>query len=254
MVYGEEKMKTEKVNFKNSKGLNLVGIIHLPKKGAKSIVIISHGFTAKKDRPRLINASEFFSKKGYAVLRFDALGSGESDNSPVTIENYVGGLKSAIKYVRGLGYTNLGLLGESLGGLSSILAYDLKIQSMVLWAPLTTSKSPPLSKSKKVQEDLENKGYTLYEKEDKIFKLPKQYFEERVSVNQEKILSKIKCPVLIIQGTEDKTIPLEQTKKAIQLLPEKSKLEMILGAGHNLEENIDEVINLSLNWFKRYLK
>jgi len=245
-------MKQEKVNFKNSRGLNLVGILNTVDKKTRPIIIMSHGFTANKDRKRFIETSEEFSNKGFAVLRYDFGGSKESDDTPVTVENYVDDLKSAIKYVKEKGYTNIGLLGESLGGLASVKAYDEKIKSLVLWSSVTTSKIPTLYKENK--KELEEKGFIMYEKDNKKFKIPQQYFDERMSVNQEKILSKIKCPVLIIYGDKDSTIPLEDYKNALKYLPQESKLEIIKGASHNLEEKIDKVIELSLNWLKKYLK
>jgi len=248
-------MKIEKINFKNSRGLNLVGVLTKPDiDDKKNIIIISHGSASNKDRPRLVKVSEKLCEAGFASLRYDTGGSGGSEDAPVTVANYTDDIKSAMKYIIDLGYSNLSLLGESLGGLSSILAYNKEIKSLVLWAPVTASKVPSILKDKQVEKDLENKGYFLYRKDEKDFKFPKQYLEERTSINQEKILSKIKCPVLIIQGTNDNTIPLEDSKKALKYLSKESRLELIEGGIHSLNNKIDEIIPLTLNWFNKYLK
>lgn len=78
---------------------------------------------------------------------------------------------------------------------------------------------------------------------------------ERSSVNQEKILSMIKCPVLIIHGDKDSNVPIEHSKKAMQYLDGKSKLEILKGENHKIELNVylDKIIPLSVNWFKGYL-
>lgn len=240
----------EKANFQNSRGLNLAGAFY-PRK-TDSVVIISHGFTANKDRKRLIKATEKFFHEGYAVLRYDFGGSGESDNAPVTVKNYTDDLQSAIKYVRGKSYKKIGLLGESLGGLASILAYDEDIKTLVLWSSVTASKVPTLYKDNK--EEIENKGFIMFKKDGKNFKIPEEYFDERKSINQKEILSRIKCPVFLIYGSEDNTIPFNDCKKALKYLPKESKLEVMKGAGHKLEEKLDEVIALSLDWFNKYLR
>ena len=71
----------KKITFQNSRGTKLVGVLHLPDKKTSSAVIISHGFAANKDRTRLIKLAETLSKNGFAVLRFDFSGCGESEDS-----------------------------------------------------------------------------------------------------------------------------------------------------------------------------
>lgn len=75
---------------------------------------------------------------------------------------------------------------------------------------------------------------------------------ERASVNPRKLLSKINYPVLIIHGTHDEVIPLDDSKRAVQYLP-KGELEIIDGADHIFNRYIDRVAETSLNWFKKYL-
>lgn len=240
----------EKVNFKNSRGLNIVGVLY-PANSNKAI-IISHGFAANKDRERLIKLSEILSKGGFGVLRFDFSGCSESGNDLISVKGEVDDLRSAIKFMKNKGYNEIGLLGESLGGLISILCYSQDIKTIVLFAPVTASKKPSILEEG-MEEELAEKGFVTKHKDGRIFKIPKEYFEARDNINQEEILSKIKCPVLIIHGTEDDSVFLEDSKEAMKYLPESSKLEIIEGAGHKLEEDIDRVIILSLNWFKKHL-
>jgi len=241
----------EKVSFKSSEGLNLTGVLY-PANSNKAI-IISHGFTANKDRPRLIKLAEFLSRENFAVLRFDFGGSGNSYETPINIDLQIDDLKSAIKFMKNKGYGEIGLLGESLGGLISILCYSQDIRTIILFAPVTASKKSSIFEEG-MEKELAEKGFATKHKDGKIFKIPKEYFEARDNINQEEILSKIKCPILIIHGTEDDSVSLEDSKEAMQYLPEGSKLEIIEGAGHKLEEDIDRVIILSLNWFKKHLK
>jgi len=101
---------------------------------------------------------------------------------------------------------------------------------------------------------MKDKGYFIKEKDGNKFKIPYKYLEERKAVNQKELLSKIKMPVLILHGDKDDKVPLETSKKAIKFLPKGSKLEVLEGAGHDLEENYDKVIRLTINWFKNNLK
>lgn len=242
-----------KITFQNSKGINLVGVLHIPKEKTISAVIISHGFAANKDRARFIKLAENLSKNGFAVLRFDFGGCGESEDREITVKNQVDDLKSAINYMRKNGYQNIGLLGESLGGLTSILAYDENIKALVLWAPVTQSKTPFIIQKEELQKELNNKGFIIYKKDEREFKVPKEYLEERQAVNQKEILSKIKSPVLIVHGDKDNVVPLEQSKSAMQFLSKDSKLEIVKNGDHKLNDKMDTVIPLSVNWLKKYL-
>ncbi|MBL7205983.1 MAG: prolyl oligopeptidase family serine peptidase [Candidatus Aenigmarchaeota archaeon] len=83
--------------------------------------------------------------------------------------------------------------------------------------------------------------------------MSKSYFTERMSINQEEIVSKIKCPVLIIHGDQDESVPLDQSKSAMKYLSNNSKLEIVEDGDHRLNEKINIIVPLSVNWFKKYI-
>jgi len=247
------KMKTEKINFENSKGQKLVGVLHLPKEKTDKIVILAHGSCSNKDRERLVKAGEAYAKNRIDALRFDFGGSGESYNTKIIIENQVDDLKSAIKFVKDKNYKNVGLQGESLGGLISLLAYNKEIKAMVLLAPVTKSKIPSIIKKEEFKQELNEKGYITYKKDNRKFIIPEKYFQERSEVNQKQLLSRIDCPVMIIHGNKDSTVPLEHSKEAIEILRD-AKLEIIKGGTHSLKEKTKEIIPILVNWFNTHLK
>lgn len=245
----------EKVTFQNSKGLDLVGALHKPDEKTDSIVIISHGSTSNKDRKKLVDAATEYSKNGIAALRFDFGGSGDSYDSEITVSGQIEDLKAAIEYVQDAGYSNIGLQGDSLGGLVSILNYAPEIKAMVLWAPVTSKKVPTPLTDENARKELEEKGYITINKikDNTTFRLPQQYFDERLAVDQEKILSAVKCPVLIVHGDADELVPVEHSKEAMKYLSSESQLEVISGGQHKLDKKLEQVIPLSVEWFKKFL-
>ncbi len=68
----------QKIVFQNSKGEKLVGVLHLPKQKTAGVFIIAHGFTANKDRSRLIKIAQVLARQALAAFRFDFGGCGES--------------------------------------------------------------------------------------------------------------------------------------------------------------------------------
>ena len=188
-----------------------------------------------------------------AALRFDFGGCGESEDREITLKNQIDDLKFAINYVRENGYSKIGLLGESFGGLTSILAYDDNIKTLVLWAPVTKSKTPSILQKEKFRQELNNRGFVIYRKDGRNFKIPKEYFEERQNINQKEILSKIKSPVLIIHGNKDEVVPLNHSQEAMEYLPPNSRLEIIEGGNHTFNNRIKKVVDISVRWFRKYL-
>ncbi len=240
-------MKEENVTFKNPKGLELVGVLHLPDKKVRAAVVMAHGLAGNKDRPRHIEIAEELASNGFVVLRFDFGGCGESPDRPISVKEQVVDLRAAIDFMKGRGYEKIYLLGESLGGVTSILAWDDDVKTMALLAPV--------SKSKIVLRydgcDKDDESNTLFEKDNRIFKLSKDFNAERKAIDQEKILSRIKCKVLIIHGSADDTVPLEHSVDAMRYLPKGSKLEIIGGGSHRLDEHIGMIIPLLVEWFKK---
>lgn len=250
----------EKVSFKNSRNLNLVGNLHSA--DSNSIIIMAHGFTGDKSEwGRFDKTAEAFNEAGYNVLAFDFSGSGESDDDSLTVGKQVDDLNCAIKFVLDKGFEDIGLLGLSLGGLVSLKTYspEKNIETMVLWAPVTAKKENYVIKKKFSPEELKElreKGYITKIMEAGVRKkiiIDKQMIYDRETVDQKELLSNIDCPILIIHGNQDESVPLEDSKRAIKYLSPESKLEIIEEADHQFTEQLDTIISLTTNWFKQRL-
>lgn len=242
----------EEVSFTNSKGLMLKGNLY-PSEN-KKIVIMSHGFCADKDRSWWKETAEKVNSVGYAVLRFDFSGCGLSETDVITVASEVQDLESAIEFVKSKGYEEISLIGFSLGGVVSLQLNNSDIKTMVLWAPVTDKKEKYLEYKfgPGQAEELEEKGFIIREKRGREFKIPKEYFEERESLDQKELLSKIRCPVLIIHGDADESVPLEWSKTALTMLPEGSDLEIIEGEGHLFDNAMSKVADLTKEWFESH--
>jgi len=246
----------QKVFFRNSRGLNLAGILHTPENHSKKAVITAHGFTSNKSGsfekfPRM---AEELLKLDIATLRFDFSGCGESDPDTIMVARQVDDLKAAIAFMRGKGYTEIALLGSSLGGLVSVLAYEKGIKTMVLWAPVTDAKIPSICSEREIVAQFREKGFAIIRnRKGTEHRVAREYLAERKSINQKEILSKIRCPVLIVHGNKDEMVPIGHSREAVNYLPKGSKLEVIKGADHFFTGKVDKVIEISGKWLERLL-
>jgi len=126
---------------------------------------------------------------------------------------------------------------------------------MVLWAPVTKSKSvdDQLEYIENLNE-LEDKGYIVINNGESEFRLGKRYFEQRSQVDQKEMVSRVECPVLIIHGDNDNMVSLEDSKDAMSFLSEDSRLEVIEGMGHGAGiSEFPETFDIAVDWFKKYL-
>lgn len=248
----------EKIRFKNSRNLNLIGEFFAS--DSKSMIIMAHGFTGDKSEfGRFDKLAESFNKSGFNVLTFDFSGCGESDDDLLSDDKQIDDLNSAIKYAKAKGFKKIGLFGYSLGGLICLRCFTTDIVTMVLLAPVTDKVKYSSDKifSKEQLEKLEEKGYITIIREGGLRKkvlIDKQMLIDRENLDQKKLLKNINCQILIIHGNKDESVPYSDSKEAIKLLSSDSKLETIDGANHGFYEQLDAVIKLAKSWFLEHLK
>ncbi len=245
----------EKVQFENSRRRKLVGNYYEAE--SDTGIVMSHGFTGDKHEWGYFDkVAEALNEAGYNVLVFDFSGGGESNKSPITAEKEIDDLDSAINYMLSRGVDKIGLYGHSLGGYISLKNYRPEVKAMVLTAPVTDSID--ISKN--------NLTWTIFakamgripqisymKKKRKMMWIDSKIVDEMKNINQEKLLSSIECPVLIIHGSDDEVVSLQDSERAVEKLSE-SKLEVIGGLTHGFDNHLDEVVGNSINWFNSHLK
>jgi hypothetical protein len=159
-------MKEEKVEFYNEKNQKLVGLLTLPENKKPPIVIIIHGFKGTKEYHTFANNSiKPLTDAGFAVLRIDCRGSGDSDLQfkDMTIKSESEDILTTIDYVKKLETINsnkIALIGISMGASAILMAMKnmTDVKTLIFWAlpciltvtyVMTLLKIEKLSKKKK---------------------------------------------------------------------------------------------------------
>jgi len=244
--------------FENSRCQSLIGNFYTS--NSELIVIMSHGFTGDKSEwGRFNKIAKMLNDSGYNVLTFDFSGCGESEDDTLTVKKQVDDLKSAIRFVKLKGYKKIGLFGHSLGGLISLKCFTREVVTMVLFAPVTDKIKCAWDKkySEEQLKELNEKGYITKIRNKGVRKkilIDKQMLEDRENINQDKLLKDVKCPILIIHGKEDESVPPTDSVEAVKLLSEESKLELIDNADHSSYGSMEIIAKLINNWFLDNLK
>ena len=256
-----------KGRIKNSSGNYLHYVLQGEPEG-HAVAIIAHGFPG--DIRELGKFNELARKLAYEepelpALRFYFSGHRKGDDTPITVTQLVDDLESVIHFARKQ-YDGIGVLGYSMGGLVALESYGPgKIDSMVLWNPLTAPR-------KNYREDQLKRDDRRWEQINGLWKLTPLwrrpqgakenyfvsdiFFEEIASVNQQELLSRVKCPVLIIEGENDQL--LEDSRKGKEILRSsgntQSRLKVVENTDHYFGDFKsasvrDEVLGLTRNWF-----
>lgn len=235
----------EKLFFENNRGNRLCGILANPTDNKNGpIMILCHGFTTSKDSYTYIRLEKILNGKGISAFRFDFFAHGESEGEfeDITISEAVDDILNAIRFLKELGYSKIGLVGSSFGGIASVIAASKTDYLFIL--ALKSPVSDDLGKlvaqeSKQEIKTWKEKGSIYYTSSDgRGLKLNYSFFEDDKKVNGYEAAKKIKIPALIVHGDNDESVPVEQSKKIAGLM-ENSRLEIIQGADHRYSKPED---------------
>ncbi|MCK8060298.1 MULTISPECIES: alpha/beta hydrolase [unclassified Fusibacter] len=247
----------EKVKIINQKGLTIIGSHYSCE--SESIVIMAHGFTNdKSSNGRFDTLAEALLKQGFDSLVFDFSGSGESDDDELTSLNQANDMESVITFALKSGYKNLVLFGNSFGTLACLKNYRDEVKTMILVGALTDKMVYDWSDyyTKDELKELTEVGCFL-DKTSRKHKISRQTLLDFEEVNQEDLLRDLKCPVLIIHGDhpedEEELLLLKHSRKALEKLPENSKLKVIKNGRHGLRDEWGQVIDLTCDWLHRHI-
>ena len=219
------------------------------------ILIMCHGFTGDKyERGRFPETAKVLNKEGYDALIFDFSGSGENEREPINLSKQANDLENVYSWVKNQGYPKIAVLGLSFGGQTVLKAKLPGIISYIFWAPLTLlhtngDQSDWFKDIEKGPVEIPTSGEGEPVIIDMSFVMDIAKFQVRSA------LKNLNPPTLIVQGTKDKQVPLELTKKAFKLMPQDDnhKLVEVQDATHDFnEKHLKEFIKETVSWLKLF--
>ncbi len=211
-----------------------------------TLLIFVHGFTGNKDEHHYLNATTFFTKRGFDTFRFNFY-SREIDARSLTessITTHLTDLELVINNFK-CNYNKLILIGHSLGALI-ILSTDLSnISKLVLWDPTTPFKS---IKDKKAIFDPNLNKYIFHWEVD--FLINKQMVKEWMHIDLNHLVKELSIPCKIIfAGNYNKH---ELWKPYLNKFKVKNDVTIIKNATHGfIEEGTErKLFEETLKWIK----
>ena len=241
--------------FIQDDGIRLSAILEKPENAEECpLVIVLHGFTSSKDRPHTIRAAAAMREAGFATLRMDLYGHGESSGEfrHHTLYKWISNTMAAIEWAREEGYTELYLSGHSQGGLVATLAGGMeadRISGLILRAPafmipqccregnlLGTRIDPNrIPDSIPVIKGLELDG---------------NYVRVAQTVHVEEAAERFGNPVLILHGDEDDTVPLSVSQEMERHF-KNCELAVMAGETHHFDRHPEQMETIIRDWMRK---
>lgn len=236
--------------------VRLSAVLETPEGAPEScpLVILLHGLTSAMNRPHTLLAAQAMREAGFATLRFDLYGHGESGGEfhRHTLNKWISNTLAVIDHVRGLGYNDLWLSGHSQGGLVAALAGAMerdRVRGLILRAPAFMIPRGAREGSLLGQDfDPEHipdvipviKGLTL----------SGNYLREAQAISAEDAADRFRGPVLILQGDEDDLVPPEEVKWMADRY-ENCDLVLLHGETHHFDKHPEEMYSHIRTWLEK---
>ena len=280
----------ERVSFVSS-GLKLSGILHVPdrRSGALGAVCVLHGFGSNKDSSTGIATAKLFEGLGYAALRFDMRGCGESEGvrGKVICLEQVDDTKAAVSYLQTrseIDPRRIGVIGHSFG--AAVAVYSAGVDSRIAACISSGGWGDGPKKFRKQHESPEAwaKFTTMMEEGRKrlargesmmvprfdivpipphlrgnlskgsFYEFPFEVVESMYNFKANDVVGKIAPrPLLLMHPAVDSVTPTEQSVDLFLHAGQPTELHLIADVDHFLlADNNERVLSVLRHWLQKY--
>ncbi|MEQ1796039.1 MAG: alpha/beta fold hydrolase [Nitrospira sp.] len=249
------------LSFLDPQGHRVEAVLTTPDEDTDRLAVLCHGFlsgkrsTTNKTLTRLLNA------QGIATFAFDFFGQGESEGPFETLTTTVAVTQAmaALDLMQQKGFTTLGLMGSSFGGLVAILTAAQR-QDLACLA----LKCPVVDFAEELRLTLGDKEMAAWEKtgtipnimgETERIRLRYAFYEDSLQQIAYEPAKAITAPTLIVQGDQDECVPLHQSRQLAAALTCRKHMELLPGADHQFTKGADfaRMTTLISEWFATHL-
>jgi len=205
----------EKFEFKGHAGNSLAALLETPDREPIAIALFSHCFTCGKDIAAASRIARSLVARGYAVMRFDFTGLGNSDGdfANTNFSSNVQDLVEAANHLRQRGMAPALLIGHSLGGtavLSAAQAIPECVGVVTIGAP---ADAQHVSKQFACDIEVINKeGEAEVDLAGRKFTIKKQFLDD-ISATTVEHIGRLKPALLVMHSPIDATVNIREAER-----------------------------------------
>ncbi len=230
--------------IRNIEGEQIDYTFHPGEKGRKVIVVLGHGVTGNKDRPFVVALAEALSHDGIPTLRLSFSGNGDSEGrfEDSTISKEVADLRCVIDALDGW---KVLYVGHSMGGAVGVLlaCKDTRLVGLVSLAGMVHTDA---FAQREFGDVAPEEGFMW---DEPTCPLSQAYIDDTVAIGTVVTLApSIQIPWLLVHGTEDDVVPLQDSLDIFERANEPKQFVQIEGADHVFSGHTPDMIKVVHEW------
>jgi putative redox protein len=254
----------ERLRFVGVTGEPLAGVFHPPSPAGpggavRGNLLVVHCFTCSKDLHTMSRLARGLAGAGFAVLRFDFTGLGESggDFSATTLSTNLGDLARAVACLAERGQGPIGLVGHSLGGAACLLAAGElgPVRSVaVIAAPSTAGHVRGLFEG--AEAEIDRTGSAWVRIGGRSFPISAEFLDDLDRHEVERRTAELGRPLLVLHPVDDRVVAVTEGERIFTTARQPKAFVPLLDADHLLTSRraSAETVNLLVDWFARTLQ
>ena len=233
----------------------LTDVFYVASNQPKPVVIFAHGYKGFKDWGCWDLVAERFANNDIFFIKFNFSHNGGTVEQPVDfpdleafgqnnftkelddLESVIDWISSTNQYIKELNVSNITLIGHSRGGgiVTIKASEDSRISNVITWAGVSDygARFP----TGEVLELWKKHGISYIENSRTKQQLPhyfqfyENFIENKDRLHIKKAVENLKIPYLIIHGTDDETVTLQEAK-ALHNWSKENELYIVENANH----------------------
>ncbi len=232
---GSVNHRHELVTFPGAAGA-LAATLQIPDGTPRAGVVLAHCFTCSRSLKVTRHLASAIEDGGYAVLRFDFTGLGESegDFAGTTVTTNVADIAAAAAYMRKRRFGPCAMVGHSLGGAATLLAAaDVPDARAVV--VVAAPASPDHVRHLFTDDDVERAlaaGHATVRIAGRSFRISAEFFRDLEQHGTPERIASLGRPLLVVHGTADRVVGIEEGVRIFEAARQPRWFCAVPGADH----------------------
>ena len=252
-------MRTEQLEFTNSKGEKLAALIDLPLGKPTAFALFAHCFTCGKDNLAAKRISERLALSGIGVLRFDftGLGASEGEFANTHFSSNVDDLIAAADFLRKSRGSPAILIGHSLGGAAVIAAaHRIPDAGAVVTIAAPSDPAHVTGLFKEQIDKIRSQGEVEVSLAGRPFRIKREFLDDVARQKITDSLARMHKALLVFHSPTDDTVGIENATQIFTSAKHPKSFVSLAGADHLLSKRSDAiyVANVIAAWAERYFE
>lgn len=244
-------------DFENDKGVRLAGQLELPDGDPRAFAIFAHCFTCSKNVHAATRISRQLASLGFATLRFDFTGLGNSDGdfANSNFSSNVADLIAAANALRAVHSAPCLLVGHSLGGAAVLMAAG-KISEVRAVATIGAPSEPAHVQHLFADSipDIQREGHAEVNLAGRMFRIESHFLEDLQHNRLLPTLKDLDKALLICHSPIDSTVSIENARHIYEAARHPKSFLSLDGSDHLLTDSDDAqyLASILAIWASRY--